>query len=152
MVPGTRALRCWLAPMLVALASGCWFGGPERISEMDDLRLDVDLFEWGTFASLRYDGNAVLGCAELRSGFGGTLNGEPHVATSAGGRTGADSCRGPGVEFGAPMASEYLIRVFDSSKTLEMDVVNPWQADAQVFRCVGATRCNFHGPLASSSL
>jgi hypothetical protein len=69
-----------------------------------------------------------------------------------GGRATFDSCRSPALGFGAPLASEYHLRIFDSSATLEMDVTNPWEATAKVVRCVGARRCSFSGPLASSSM
>jgi hypothetical protein len=120
---------------------------------MDDLRVDAWLLEGGTLTVLLpYAWTTLGGCAELRSGFGGTLNGAPQNDTSPGGRNGFDSCHLPSVGFMTGPATEFQIRVFDSSRTLEMDVSNPWQSDPQVTRCVGARSCDFHGPLGSSSL
>ena len=148
----TRMSRIWWMAMLAVSATGCWLAAPESISEMDGVAIDVEVYEWATHATLRYDADALLGCAELRHGFGGSLNGVAQSATYAGGRATFDSCRSPGVSFASPQASEYLLRIFDSSATLEMDVTNPWEATARVIRCVGARRCSFSGPLASSSM
>lgn len=144
--------RTWWMAMLAVSATGCWLAAPERISEMDGVAIDVELYEWATHATLGYDANALLGCAELRHGFGGSLNGVAQDSMYDGGRATFDSCRSPVLSFLSPQASEYRLRIFDSSATLEMDVTNPWEATAKVVRCVGAKRCSFSGPLASSSM
>jgi hypothetical protein len=147
------SLRTGLLVALLLQATGCWLGGPDRLSELHSLRIQASLFD-GNYLSvqLHYDRSASGGCAELRSGFGGTLDGVPDVDTFSGARSGFDGCNIPTVGFTAGPAAQYQLRVFDSSRTVEMDITNPWQSDAQVVRCVGASRCDFIGPLASSSL